>query len=130
MCYAQWKDPYRIVGNELSNNHILTTDEDLLSAFADLDRGDQIRISGQLVDVQLAPLNGWDGHRAGLLKTSTSRSDGGYGACEIIRASKLEVLARGNHLSRLLYRVSFWLLIFMLAVLVARLVLLPVGRQV
>ncbi|HUU03182.1 MAG TPA: hypothetical protein VM425_17245 [Myxococcota bacterium] len=130
VCYAQWKDPYRVAGNELSNNHILTADEKLLSAFEDLERGDQIHISGQLVDVRLTPLHGRGERRAGLLKTSTSRNDGGYGACEIIRASKLEVLARGNPLSRLLYRVSFWLLIFMLAVLVARLVLLPVGRQV
>ncbi len=130
VCYAQWKGPYSIIGNELSNNHILTTDENLLSAFDDLERGDQVRISGQLVDVQMTPLNNRGALRAGLLKTSTSRDDGGYGACEIIRASKLEVLSRGNGLSRLLYSLSFWLLVFMLLVLVARLVLLPVGRQV
>lgn len=130
VCYARWKSPYHIAGNELSNNHILTTDESLLSAFNGLERGDQIRITGQLVDVQLAPQSTSAKYQAGLLKTSTSRTDGGYGACEIIRATGLEVLARGNRLSRLLYRLSFWLLVLLLAVLIARLVLLPVGRQI
>jgi len=131
-CYAKLPCGARFRSKELSNNHILLTDNDLESDFESLRRGDQIRIKGYLVDVMAQPVEGHPSGRAirQRLKTSISRSDKGAGACEILHATGIEILARGNALSRVLYSVSSWMLLLLAVIALARLVLLPVGREI
>jgi hypothetical protein len=129
-CYSKIKRPYFIKGDELSNNHLFMTDEKLLDQVDALERGDQIRIEGQLVDVLYQPASSGVGTRPQKLSSSTTRTDKGNGACEIIYVTKLDVLDTGNFFFDLLYGISFWLLLILSLVLAARLVLLPVGREV
>jgi len=132
VCYAKWTCQANVRGNELSNSHIIVVDDQLRDAFDDLNRGDQIRIKGQLVDVMTQPTQkdlSFSQPAPQKLKTSTTRSDKGRGACEIILARELEVLIAGSPISQLLYQISFWLMILFGAALLARFFLLPVGRN-
>lgn len=131
VCYSRYRAPAWISGTELSNNHVLTGDPDLQDAFDELEAGDQIRMTGYLVD-GAAVAREADGPGAlvpARLTSSTTRDDRGMGACEIMYVERLEVLARGNPFWRVLYVVGFWLLLFLTIVIAARLLLLPVGRS-
>ncbi|RME27281.1 MAG: hypothetical protein D6806_04880, partial [Deltaproteobacteria bacterium] len=83
--------------------------------------GDQICLEGKLVDVSVVPAS-FDG--PGLppspqrLETSTTRTDKGVGACEILYLERIEVLRRGNRFWRLLGFLGFWGMVLSLAVAV------------
>ncbi len=127
VCYSSWQGRDRVRNSELSNNHVLLTSDDLKDAFEDLERGDQIRIKGRLIDVLARPKN--SAARPVELKTSTTRTDKGMGACEIIHVTELQLLARGNAIFDIWYRASFLLLVLQCLVLLTRFFLLPVGRK-
>ncbi len=72
--------------DQLSNNHILPASPDVLDVIRSAQIGDQIEISGQLVDYST------DGNP--MRKTSLTRTDTENGACEIIYATQARFLAR------------------------------------
>ncbi|MFC1654551.1 tol-pal system YbgF family protein [Myxococcota bacterium] len=130
-CYAKWSRGAAINGTELSNTHVYATDQDILDELDDLRVGDQIELSGFLVEVAAVPARVSPGQNPGTarLRSSTVRTDKGNGACEIMYAESLTVLSRGNVLWRLLAEISFWLLLLAFAAIVARLILLPIGMR-
>jgi len=130
-CYARWAGRGRINGTELSNTHIYATDEDVLDELDSLRPGDQVELEGFLVEVAAVPAKVSPGYHPGTarLRSSTVRTDKGNGACEIMYAERLRVLARGNVFWRLLTTISFWLLLLVFAAIVARLILLPIGMR-
>jgi hypothetical protein len=130
-CYFRWSRGVAINGNELSNTHVYTTDEDILDDLEDLRVGDQIRLTGYLVEVAAVPVHVSPGRNPGTtrLRSSTTRSDKGIGACEIMYAENLEVLARANVSWRLLAEIGFWLLLLLILGIVARVILLPIGLR-
>ena len=130
-CYAKWSRGAVINGTELSNTHVYATDQDILDELDDLRIGDQIELKGFLVEVAAAPVRVSPGYNPGTarLRSSTVRTDKGNGACEILYAEKLTVLARANVLWRLLAEISFWLLLLVFLGIVARLILLPIGMR-
>ena len=65
--------------NSLSNNHVIHSNEHTLKLLRNVKKGDYIKIEGYLVDVT------YKGKRnGGSWTTSTTRTDHGDGACEII----------------------------------------------
>jgi hypothetical protein len=72
--------------DQLSNNHILPANSDVLDVIRAAQIGDQIEISGQLVDYST------DGNP--MRKTSLIRTDVENGACEIIYATQARFLVR------------------------------------
>ena len=69
--------------NQLSNNHLLSDDEDIRRRVRKVKIGDQIRVQGVLAAYQ-SP-----GGRRG---TSTTRTDTGDGACETIYVDRFEIV--------------------------------------
>jgi hypothetical protein len=69
--------------NQVSNNHLITADEEIRKRIAGVRIGDQIRIRGQLASY---------GSGAGQRGTSTTRDDTGDGACETIFVELFDVL--------------------------------------
>ncbi|MFN8392069.1 MAG: hypothetical protein U0136_17390 [Bdellovibrionota bacterium] len=76
--------------DQLSNTHVLAKDESLGRRLSGLRIGDQIRMSGRLVNYNPA------GASEMLRKSSLVRTDAGDGACEVMFVESLEVLKRGN----------------------------------
>ena len=68
---------------QLSNNHLLSDDENIRSRVQDIRVGDQIRVAGYLASYE-SP--------GGTRGTSTTRTDTGDGACETIYVEQFEIL--------------------------------------
>jgi hypothetical protein len=92
---------------QLSNNHLLSTDDDVRERLKDIRIGDQIRIRGFLSSYT-SP--------AGTRGTSTTRTDTGNGACETIFIERFEILARATSYWRYSMYGSLLLLIASLVV--------------
>ncbi|MEO8197754.1 MAG: hypothetical protein ABI689_13645 [Thermoanaerobaculia bacterium] len=89
-CYYRYPQGVRFVGSQMSNNHLVTDDEDLRSHLDDIRVGDQIHVKGALVDYQV------DDWRDFWRRSSRVRTDGGNGACEVLYFEELEVLVPGT----------------------------------
>lgn len=70
--------------NQLSNNHLISDDDDVRDRVRDIRIGDQIRVQGYLVSYA-SPNSGPRG-------TSTTRTDTGDGACETIYVQRFEIM--------------------------------------
>lgn len=109
-CWVQWDRDVGFNLSELSNNHLLISDPKLEKKVQNFHVGDQVRIKGKLVDVK-AELVGKRGSYDSpeiLWKTSTSRADGGAGACEVIYVEEAELLKKANNISCVLFDGSFY----------------------
>lgn len=99
--YADWQ---RFSMTQMSNNHLISDDPDLLKLIHKTGRGDQVRIVGMLAEYS---------HDGGFHRgSSTSRTDTGNGACETVFVEEFEVLQWSNLLWRRLRRFSIWLAVF------------------
>lgn len=78
--------------NELSNNHLISDDEDIRDRVRDVKVGDQIRVQGVLAGYE-SP--------GGLRGTSTTRTDTGDGACETIYVDRFEIVRPATSLWRI-----------------------------
>ena len=114
-CWAQWHGQLGFRMDELSNNHLLVDDPALERQLQQIRTGDQIKLTGQLVNVKARATSavGQYDSPVSVWKTSTTRTDSGAGACEVIYVTSIEILKPGNQLARWLYRLAgYSLLIF------------------
>ncbi len=81
--------------NQLSNNHLLSDDDDIRDRVHKIRIGDQIRVKGYLASYE-SP--------GGLRGTSTTRTDTGDGACETIYVERFEILKAATSF----WRLSMW----------------------
>jgi hypothetical protein len=81
------------VPEKASNNHLIPANRLIAKQIRAIQVGDQIRMSGLLVDYKVNK-NGQDIFTR---QTSLTRGDTGNGACEILYVTDLSVVARGNH---------------------------------
>ncbi|VAW96355.1 hypothetical protein MNBD_GAMMA22-1302 [hydrothermal vent metagenome] len=105
-CWASWPD--RETGRifsmtQLSNNHILSHQDDINGRLMQSKPGDHIRLSGYLAEYS-NPSNGFN------RGTSTNRNDTGNGACETIYLNEFEIIKQANPTIRQIYAISIWLL--------------------
>jgi hypothetical protein len=77
-----------------SNNHLIPANSVIARQIGAIHVGDQIRLTGLLVDYKVTK----DGQDIFTRRTSLTRNDTGNGACEILYVTDLSVVARGNHL--------------------------------
>ena len=87
----------------ISNNHLLTADPQIAKTIRSARRGDQIHITGYLVNYKNAL--GAERH------TSTTREDTGQGACEVLYVTGFQILKRGNPVWAPLFLISIYLVI-------------------
>lgn len=103
-CYFQatnYEDNKRMRLNEVANNHVLARDPKVRSQLEHLEKGDEVRIKGLLVDYDV------DGQP--FRKTSLSRDDTENGACETILVESVEVLASHNRTFIIAGMLGSWL---------------------
>ena len=76
------------VERSASNNHIIPADDRIKRTVLKIRRGDRVKLEGYLVDVKAADDKGntftWN--------SSTTRTDTGDGACELIYVTKAEIV--------------------------------------
>lgn len=73
--------------DQIANNHLITSDDEIRRQIGTVRVGDQIHLRGLLVNYQLP------GARGFVRKTSTSRSDRG---CEVVFVTALDILVPGT----------------------------------
>ena len=78
--------------DQLSNNHLISDDEDIRERVRKVKVGDQVRVQGVLASY-VSP-----GGRRG---TSTTRTDAGDGACETIYVDRFEIIRPATSLWRI-----------------------------
>ena len=95
MCYCQWDHGTRFWFNQLSNNHLITNDQEIRDKIAQTGIGDQIHIKGLLVDYRELGVE-----NSGWRNTSLIRTDDGNGACEVVFVKELTILKSSNRIWR------------------------------
>jgi len=106
-CWASWPDSATgalFAMNALSNNHLLSDNDQVKTALMKAEPGDHIRLKGILAEYA----NKSNGFQRG---TSTTRDDTGNGACETIYLDEFEIINKANRKSRHLYSLAKWLAI-------------------
>ena len=109
-CYSEFKPGTsyevwsKIRRDNLSNNHLLTSEESLNKTIMDAKKGDQIYLKGYLVEYS---------HSNGSFRrgTSITRNDRGNGACETIYVTDFQILKEANLVWRLIYSFAKYLII-------------------
>lgn len=79
-------------GDQVSNNHLVTTDAAIAHALSRIHVGDQIRLRGHLVNYTTYR----DGAVQGTRISSDTRTDTGPGACEVIYLDSVDILDSTN----------------------------------
>ena len=103
MCNWSYGVDVQIKDSLISNNHLITDDDDIREKIADLQIGDQVAIKGKLVNYAEAR---WG--LANLRGTSLSRDDTGIGSSEIIYVESLDILHSYNIFWAYLRDFCFW----------------------
>lgn len=109
-CWAEWFGNVNFNLDEMSNNHLLLNNPKLERKIKTLVIGDQIKIKGKLVNVK-ANLVGKPGRfdeKNLTWNTSTTRTDSGAGACEVIYVEDLQILKKSNVISYYLFHISLY----------------------
>ena len=109
-CHVEWLGNVTFNFNEMSNSHLVVNDERVRKIINSLSAGDQVYISGKLINVKATLLK-----RAGPFnpqefewKTSITREDSGAGACEVIYVEDVRILKKGNVFFNYLFLLSFY----------------------
>ena len=105
-CYYQYDRPMDFKHDQLSNNHLLSEDEEVRDRIRNIRIGDQVHLNGMLVNYSAAATPDWKRN------TSTNRIDTGNGACEVIFVEEFHVLRSTNSSAYFWFDVSFWLILF------------------
>ena len=87
---------------EVSNNHMVTIDPQVAKTLTKIRIGDQIRVSGYLVNYTTFR----DGAPAGTRVSSEVRTDSGDGACEVLYVESLDVIGTANRNWRLALKIA------------------------
>ena len=122
-CNVSWNEPdVDFDFTEISNNHLLINNREIEGKIKSLVQGDQIQILGRLVNVKAFKVNTKDTSSPEEIswRTSTTRTDSGAGACEIIYVDKIKILKKANVIPSLVYQISFYCLIALVAINVLR----------
>jgi hypothetical protein len=120
-CYYKHPKDVTFFPEELSNNHILPADEEVMKALANVRRGDQIFLKGMLVD--------YESEKAGSRRTSTTRTDAGNNACEIVFATELKILKDANAQFEIVYRAAKYLILGSIALWLFAFLFSPVPKR-
>lgn len=106
-CYYRYPSGVRFSKRAGSNNHLITDSPSMRELIDEVHVGDQIRLSGMLVNYQMGD---W---RDFWRSSSLVRNDSG---CEVIFVEQLEVLVRGTPLWYQLFRIG-WITLLTVPVL-------------
>lgn len=115
-CFYKWRGETAINPDLISNNHLIASDAKILSVINKIKAGDQVLISGYLVDVQAnkaGKVSDYDPDSFNL-KSSLTRTDTGAGACEIIYVNDIKIVQAAHPVWSFLFNFSFYALIILI----------------
>lgn len=115
-CFAQWSSKTDFNMEEISNNHLVFKNEETEKKAKSLSRGDQVKIKGQLVNIEAKNIGKPGEYDPDFIKweSSISRNDAGAGACEVIYVDSIEILSKANSISHALFEFSFYSLLLLI----------------
>ncbi len=109
-CWTSWRDSSTteiFKSTAISNNHLLTDNNQIKAALLSAEIGDVIHFKGVLAGYK----NAESGAERG---TSIKRTDTGNGACETVYLDEFKVIKKANPVLRNFYKLSKWVAIFSL----------------
>ena len=109
--WSYGKDVTHFNDTEISNNHLITANDEIRARINALNVGDQVVMTGRLVSYAEARWNSGQ-----MRQTSMRRDDKGNGACEIILVEDMKVLDSHNWIWAIGREVGYWIAV--MAVLV------------
>ena len=101
-CFWEYRGQLTFDNRAVSNNHLITADEEIREQIESVRIGDQVRFRGSLVNYQAAS------HPEFWRESSTTRDDDWGGACEVVYVDEIEILARGTPVWYLIYSICLW----------------------
>ncbi len=115
---AYWSDPWScgfavpahllFSPDHLSNNHLITADQRIRDRIDDVRIGDQIHLKGLLVNYSSRRMpHAWR-------KSSTTRTDRGNGACEVVFVDAIDILQPGTPGWYTTYTMGWWSILLIL----------------
>lgn len=119
-CWFQYSDRGTFFYNQLSNNHLLTDDQEIREKINAVQKGSQIHLKGSLVSY--AEKGIYDKYCSGekecrfTRNSSTTREDTGNHACEVVFVDSFDVLKESTPLSSRLFLFSKNLLFFLFVI--------------
>jgi hypothetical protein len=103
-CYVRWSGSgISFDLHEMANVHLVIDDAQVFSRAKSLAKGDQVRLRGKLVSVKIRQKS--DG-RESIWNSSTTRTDSGNGACEVMYVESVDVLRRANPAARAAFKAA------------------------
>ncbi len=113
-CFYHYSQNASFYPNQLSNNHLLISDDSVFKAEKAINIGDEVQIKGRLVNVIATKTDG--SKKYFTWNTSTERTDSGAGACEVIYTESINILHRANPIASYSYALSLYSLFFVVFV--------------
>lgn len=107
--------------DQASNNHLVTMDDEVLRILKTINRGDEVVITGKLINMTAGNANKSDANNLKSWTTSTDRQDTSSGACEVIYVESIQVLKSAHNTEIAANRYSFIGILIMSSVLFLRL---------
>ena len=109
-CWAAWKDPSTTENfkfTALSNNHLLTDNDQIKAALLKAEIGDVVHFKGALASYKNEETRAERG-------TSIKRTDTGNGACETVYIDTFEIIKKANPVLRNFFTLTKWIAILSL----------------
>ncbi len=109
-CFARMRPGTKIKDfniNQLANNHLIPANKELYKKIKKAKIGDQIFLSGYLVNSKIQGPNGLSSYR----NSSITRQDTGKNACEVVYTTDFKILKTGRPIISFLYALSTYLAI-------------------
>ncbi|MFC1663358.1 hypothetical protein ACFL04_04330 [Patescibacteria group bacterium] len=120
--FKTWDDYNSFSSLHIANNHLIPANSEIENKINSVAVGDVVQITGQLVNYQVSDETSTT---YGSRTTSTTRSDTGNGACEVIYVTAMDILDSPRHYWQLIYHYSKYTTIFTLVIVILMVILLP-----
>ncbi|MEI7918317.1 MAG: hypothetical protein WCH58_02940 [Candidatus Saccharibacteria bacterium] len=105
---------------QISNSHIVTTSSAVLDKLQSINPGDEVKITGQLVNLSVTG-NDSNGQMVNnTWKSSTDRKDTGAGACEVIYVDSVDILSTVHEKDVVMNSYSYYVIIGLLIIFIIR----------
>lgn len=107
-CWFSWQDQATgklFTWSALSNNHLLTENNQIKKQLMAAEIGDVVHFNGVLADYTNTDTRGWR-------KTSVIRKDTGNGACEVVYLEAFDIIKKAHPKLRHFFTLMKWVAIF------------------
>jgi len=119
ICYYRYNRPMEFRHEQLSNNHLLSDNQQVRERIRSIKIGDQVHLKGMLVNYAAAETPNWKRN------SSITRQDKGNGACEVVFVDDFTVLKSTNSRAYAWFDLSFWLILFFVFLKLAAIAFFP-----